>query len=71
MIFVKINFFSKISLRNIIRVANSLEPDQAQLLFSLICVQTFWKDYQQTKKVALAGNELHVIRLVSTGRVAL
>ena len=52
---IKSNFLSKTSLSNIIRVPNSLDPDQARLLLGLIWVQTVCNGYQQT---TLAGKEL-------------
>ena len=46
--FFKINFFSKNSFRNTIRVSNILDPGQARILSGLIWIQTVCKDYQQT-----------------------
>ena len=47
--------FSKKSFRNIIRVSNSLDPDQAPILSGLTWVQTVNKGYQQA---TLVGKEL-------------
>ena len=37
---------------NTIRVSNSLDPDQPDVLSGLICVKTVCKDHQQTIKFA-------------------
>ena len=52
--------FSKISFRNTIRVANSLDPDQAQHLSGLIWVRTVCKAYQQTPLVGKKLKDLLV-----------
>ena len=63
--FFKINF-SKKSLRNTIRVSNSLDPDQAErfvgpdILSGLIWVQTVCKDYQQTSKVETSRERVNL-----------
>ena len=49
--------FSKYSFRNIIRVSQRLDPDQARQMLGMIWVQTVCKGYQQT---ALVGKELKV-----------
>ena len=51
LIFFKINFLKKNSLRNTIKMSNSLDLDQAQRLSGLIWIQTVCKGYQQTTLV--------------------
>ena len=51
--FFKLNFFAKNSLRNNIRLSNSLDADQVQ---QFVRVQTVCKSYQ---KVTLVGKELN------------
>ena len=52
--FFKLNFFSKNSLRNNIRLSNSLDADQVQ---HFVRVQTLCKSYQE---VTLVGKKLNV-----------
>ena len=59
LILFKINFFfSKNSLRNTIRVSNSLNPDQARHFVGHDLGKTVCKGYQQTTKVAASKERL-------------
>ena len=51
-------FVSKNYFRNIIRVSNSLDPDQDQHFLARICIQLFAKVISRRKKVLLARKEL-------------
>ena len=57
-----ITFFSKKTLRNTIRVSHDMDPDRdrrsADVLSVLIEVQTVWKGYQQTTKIAASKGKL-------------
>ena len=53
--FFKINFFKINFFKNTIRVSNSLDSDQADVILGLIWVQTVCKGSQQT---TLVGKEL-------------
>ena len=55
---------SKISLRNTIRVSNSLNQDQAGVLSGLIWVQTVCKCYQQTTVIGNALKQKEAIKTV-------
>ena len=55
LIFCLLGNFQNVSFRNSIRVSNSLDPDQDDVLSDLIWVLTVCKGYQQAKPV---GKEL-------------
>ena len=51
--------FSKKNFSNTIRVSNSLNPDQANILPGLIWVQIVCKDYQQIAKNAASKEKVN------------